>query len=197
MKDDILSIIKDTGEILLDSQLNQGILKEIPIVSTMISVWNVGNSISDKLLATKIKSFLFELNSLDKSKISEFVARYEHDKDFNTRMSTKLVFILDKCDNEEKSRLIGKLFIAFILGKMDEHDFYSASKALNQITISDLEWFLDSLNFEIEDCGTLISAGLVYFELIKEELTYDSTSPTKLNTDITRLGKKIKEILKT
>ncbi|WP_160067553.1 hypothetical protein [Sphingobacterium bovisgrunnientis] len=73
MEKDILSIIKELGEVGIDQLIEQSIVRDIPIVSTLFSISNIINSISDKMLSLKIRAFLSELNNIDKSKISEFV----------------------------------------------------------------------------------------------------------------------------
>ena len=46
------------GELVLDSQLTEGLLKEIPIVKTVFAIYKSGKSIRDTLYLRKLKMFL-------------------------------------------------------------------------------------------------------------------------------------------
>ena len=49
------NIVSDFAELSVDSILQEGVLKDIPIVSTLISLTKVGISINDKLFLKKMK----------------------------------------------------------------------------------------------------------------------------------------------
>jgi len=52
------NIVSDFAELSVDSILQEGVLKDIPIVSTLISLTKVGISINDKLFLKKILYFI-------------------------------------------------------------------------------------------------------------------------------------------
>jgi len=60
-KREILSLSKDLGEVGLDSLLENGLFKDAPIIGTGISIAKLINSVSDRILLTKIIHFINEL----------------------------------------------------------------------------------------------------------------------------------------
>ncbi|MFZ2856812.1 hypothetical protein [Acidovorax sp.] len=52
--DSVLSVGKEYLEIGIDSVLESGALKDIPLVSTVFGIFNAASSTRDQILATKI-----------------------------------------------------------------------------------------------------------------------------------------------
>ena len=57
MKDEIMSLLTDFGELTLDSFLQDGMIKELPIVGSAFSMVKIGADIRDRIFVEKLKCF--------------------------------------------------------------------------------------------------------------------------------------------
>lgn len=75
-------ILKDYAELGIDSVLDAGVLKDIPIISTIFGVSKVINSVHERNLIKNLLLFLNELNSgnIDKEKLTNYKARLNSNK---------------------------------------------------------------------------------------------------------------------
>lgn len=48
LKDETTSCITELAEVGLDSIMDDGVLKDIPFISTAVSIYKIGNSIKDR-----------------------------------------------------------------------------------------------------------------------------------------------------
>ncbi|HGF3719250.1 TPA: hypothetical protein ACF38V_004522 [Vibrio parahaemolyticus] len=54
---DFKDIIVNNSEVVLDSILDDGLLKDIPIINNLVDLYNVKTTISDKIFYKKVVSF--------------------------------------------------------------------------------------------------------------------------------------------
>lgn len=69
--DDGVGLLKDYAELGIDSFLESGGLKDIPIVSTLFAIVRAGSSIHNQIFANKIIRFIFALTDLSMSERRE------------------------------------------------------------------------------------------------------------------------------
>jgi len=112
--DDVVQISKEALEIGIDAALDSGILKDVPIVNTVVGVLNVGGTIRNQLLASKVIGFLAKLSELSKEERDTMV-----DGKFAGRVGDALIEILDRMESERKPGIAAKCFAAYARGQID------------------------------------------------------------------------------
>jgi len=60
-RSELPNIVKDLAEIPIDSKIPDKLLKEIPILRTILGIFSVGKSIKEFLFTKKLSIFLTEL----------------------------------------------------------------------------------------------------------------------------------------
>ncbi|MBE7630491.1 hypothetical protein [Tenacibaculum piscium] len=199
------------AETLTDSILEDGILKDIPVISTIVGLGKVGFKIKDRLFLKKIITFISELNEISIEKRNEIISKIDESKQFRIKIGEKLLYIIDKCDDHEKSQLIGRLFKDFLEEKIDYDSFLRCSVVVDKAMPEDLMWFVnhDWEKLSIEESGDYLNWGI--FEIsplsININETFDHSSHYEqksnyeveggeLRTEITFIGRKLREALK-
>ncbi|PIQ68263.1 MAG: hypothetical protein COV91_05030 [Candidatus Taylorbacteria bacterium CG11_big_fil_rev_8_21_14_0_20_46_11] len=184
----------DLAEIGIDSILNQGLLKEIPIVSTIANLSKVGANIHDRLFLKKVLSFLNQMKSVSVDKRKEMIDKIDSSSKYRIKVGEKLLYIIDSCEDYEISELVSIVFKSYIQEKISYDDFLKVSTILSKINKSDFDWFVaerKNHSFDLDDVGDLISSGL--FELhyekvsvsVEDESDYDLLQEgKKYNTDV-------------
>ena len=139
MKKDIIPIAKDIFEISVDSLLNDGLLKDIPITTTIHSIYNICNTISDKLLFNKIKIFLLELDTLTSEERIKLFEKLEREPKLKQKTSIYILELFDKIDDENKVTMIFKVFKAYNNEEIDYEIFYRLNKVIKEISSIDID----------------------------------------------------------
>ena len=62
LTEDVAGIVGEYAELGLDALVEDGLLKDIPVVSTAVAVYKIGKSIHERHHITKLVSFLNEIN---------------------------------------------------------------------------------------------------------------------------------------
>lgn len=162
------SITENVTELSIDSLLKDGILKEVPIVSTMVSLVKLGANVQDRLFLKKIVSFMAGLNEISPEERRRMIDKIDAPGKQRIKVGEKLLYVIDACNDHESSELVAHLFKVFVEEKITYDEFLQGSNILNKITGQDFRWFLSNARnyMSAEDVGSLISSGLfdLYYE---------------------------------
>lgn len=211
------------AEVAADSLLDDGFAKELPIIGSVIGLGKATVGIKESLFLKKIIYFISEINSISAEERYEIIEKIDASGKFRARVGEKLLYIIDKCEDHEKSQIIARLFSAFLSKNISYDEFLRAAHVVGQLVSEDLEWFVKEGWKETdewknrewglrEDCltvdeaGDIASTGLV--KLVSPEVSVrdqddrKATDPyivegSELTVEISDIGKKIGEILKT
>ena len=137
----------DYAELSLDSFLETGILKEIPFVKSIYSIYKLGVGIKEFHFTKKFMTFLREFHSqtIADEKLNEFKQKFRDDRKYREKITETLIIYNDAFLQVEKSRILAKLFSAYIEGKFDWDHFNHLSVCLN-VANPKIFSFLDELS---------------------------------------------------
>ena len=162
-------VAMDYAELGIDAISNDGILKEIPLIRSVAAFFALGNKIHDKHVERQIHRFLVALNANEIP--AEKLAAHRQRFDDNPKQAEKelhLVLItLDRSTEEEKAVFYGKLYRAYLMGKVDFDRFSELVEVVNRLFLQDVH-ILQHLRFnpaigvraESYQFSRLISIGL-------------------------------------
>jgi len=187
------------AETVLDSLVENGIVKDIPIIGSVVGIGKVALGVRERIFLKKIIYFISELKSIPAKKRKQIVDNINNSGRFRTKVGEKLLFIIDRCEDYEKSQLIARMFAAFINQKISYGEFLRSASIIDRIILEDLIWFINQSfdDFMFEEAGELINVGLVNFDIRdQQELDFKLPSKYELSANTTDIGYKIKEILK-
>ena len=123
------SLMQDFGEVALDSVAKDGLLKDIPVLNSIVGVAKLAISIRDTLLVKKILHFLRELGDTTEEERKKFLQEFEDDPKEQRKIGENLILLLDRLDNLDKPVMVAKLMKAYMKGEIrsyDEFAYYSA-----------------------------------------------------------------------
>ena len=181
---DLTPVTVDLREVVFDSLLKDGFLKDIPFGNTIISLIKAGANIRERIFAKKLFKFLFELKSIPQLERIQFAERLEDDEETRNSVGEKVLTILDKLDDTGKASMVGKLFRAFIHQYFDYTTFLRLSYIVNRSFTSDLNslgscFSLDkhTYNLPLQLGSKLHSIGLAEIKIV-----YDTHANTLFET---------------
>lgn len=134
----------DIGEFTLDQLIDDGILKDLPVVGTVAKLFKAGMDIRDRLFIAKVTRFLFSLKDVSESDRNIFREKIQRDKKLKQKIGSTLVLILDRLDELEKPDIIAKCFSYYISEKITFAQFKRLSSSVSIAFIDDLKSLLGS-----------------------------------------------------
>ena len=177
LTNELENISKDILELTLDSFLDDGVLKDLPIFSFVYSFTKTTISIKERIFAKKILQFLFELKDTPQVKRQEFIEKIEKNEKSEAKFGETILMILDKADNLQKARLAGKLLAECIKGNISYEEFLKLTSILNRSYVPTLQKLADLKNnllIQENEYEELFNLGLVTLKLedVKDNLSW-------------------------
>lgn len=198
--------IGDYIELGIDSFISDGILKEIPIVKSIVSVLKVGKNIHDRNLLKQTLTFIneFNNNNISKEKIKEYKTKIENNDKKREEELGRILLLLNNYIDREKSIMLAKIFKSYVDKKINWNEFCEFSEIINRLFIQDIQILkgikdkdIDIMNnreneFRIE---RLYSLGLIGLSF--SPVTYNDLKNGHINSgrNISPLGRKLCEII--
>lgn len=152
------------SELGLDSILDDGIVKDIPILRTVVSLAKIGFNIRDRIYLKKIVGFLAQVGQTTQEQRDEFIKKYCDDVE---SFEETVMLILEQANRIEKTTLIGKIFKNCILGKMSYEDTLNLSNMVNNTLWSDIEAIKDK-KYNQEINMRLCNSGLLSLDWVRK-----------------------------
>lgn len=136
---DSSELIQDYAEIGIDSFFDNEIVKEIPIIKSIMSTKKIINNIAERNLLKNLVIFINELNSrnINKEKIEEHRKTLENPKEAEKELGRFLIILNQTYDNE-KSILHAKVYKAYINQSINWEELVEFTEIVNRIFIQDL-----------------------------------------------------------
>lgn len=135
-------LMTDINEVVLDSFLENGIIKDIPILGLISKALNFSNTIQERLYTKKLLSFLKQLENTKQEDREKEINKIDENKNYKTKVGEKLLYIISEADDCEKAEYIGILFRHFLQGILLYDDFIRCVNCINKTNIVDLNLFI-------------------------------------------------------
>lgn len=127
----------DFSDNLLEKYADFQLLDEIPIIKTFIAIAKTSSQISNFLFMNKIWKFLERTQDIPKDEISTFSEKLKNDNKFRRKVGDNIILYIDKLNDMQKPSIYGKLFNAYIRGRIDYPLFLRLSRILERFEIED------------------------------------------------------------
>ncbi len=165
---DLASVGSDWAEIALDSTLREGLLKDIPIIGTLLGLGRTGLAIRDYAFLKKLEKFLLEMKDVSPADRAEMINRLEQDADYAHKVAEHIIIILDRLDNANKAKLVARAFKAYSQYRIDAKQLQIIISVIDRIMIHDLHHVPDWASFRKFPpkpvLQNFVNAGLAWVE---------------------------------
>ncbi len=195
LAEDFSNLLGDNIEIALDLISDDGILKELPVIGDVISIFKIGKTIADRLFIKNLIHFMYQLKDISIDKKIEMVKRIEENEKYKIKIGDYITSILIRTETTNKSNFIGFIFGKYIKEEIDLNEFLQLSFSISNILWNDVIEYatleeISRINNSIL-VDKLISNGLM---TIHEIGTCFGNSGGPINAYSNDLGKLLKEI---
>lgn len=179
----LLDFTTDMSELAIDQLIDEDVLREIPIVKSIVSLTKVGISIHDKLFLKKIITFMYGIKDIAPEKRLQMIRKIDSSKQYSIKVGEKLLYVLDTCGDHVIASNIAKLFAAFLSGKITYNQYLEAAPIVARLSENDLKIFLGAyaISYMRDASKELTHTGLVYFDI--EQVSVDVEKREKEDWD--------------
>lgn len=199
--------IVDTTIDLLAS--DNSIIKEIPFISIVCSVFKIGNSIAERHHLLQVQRFVKEIrdNNINGEKKEKFKKEYEEKTDEERNKELEyIVLILSKYLSSDKPRYLSMLFINYVDKKINWDEFASYAEIIDRFLPGDTNTLAMGDQKDVHEKSISPSllrlAGLGLYRTIKNEepvKVVDSTlhvsSQDSKDYQLTKFGRTLRECI--
>ncbi len=160
------SVARDLGEVALDAALKEGVFRDIPVLNTIVALYQAGVEIRQQIFIKKVLNFLLELSNTPFEKRQKFVEEIEKNPKQKREFGETLILLLDRADSLQKPSILGRLLKHHILGNISYEDVTRLSFIIDRVYITDLNYllnFMDGIQDNPNIAASLQSVGLLSF----------------------------------
>ncbi|MBO0946971.1 hypothetical protein [Fibrella forsythiae] len=139
--DSAVDTAKDLFEVMIDSIMTDGILKDLPVIGTAIGFIRTGMNIRDYTFVRKLSLFLMSCDTISEEKRKEYNDKINEEPDFREKVGEQLILFVEKIDTIEKTTLLARAFSAFLKSEIVYTEFLDLGilvNALNHSAVKDM-----------------------------------------------------------
>lgn len=138
--------ISSLGEVGLDAIMDEGILKDIPLLSMVVSTYHIGKKLTERHHLRKLVSFIEEINkkSVDEENRIKYIAEIKNNPKKRNAELEYILVLVDRYMSEDKAKMLAKLYLAYLDGGIIWEELTMYAEVIDR--------------FLLLDSGTLISS---------------------------------------
>jgi hypothetical protein len=139
LTEEVSGITGEYVELGLDSLVEDGLFKDIPIVSTAVAVYRIGKSIRERYHIAKLISFLNEINKgiADKEKRQNYREKFTSNEEFRNKELEYILILIDRYISFDKPQMLAKLYLAYLDGKIIWEEFTMYAEVIDRFLLLD------------------------------------------------------------
>jgi hypothetical protein len=168
-RSDLPNALGNLSEVAIDSLLSNGVLKDIPVIGTLLAIGKTVGTVKDYLFAKRLILFLTTMSSLSTEERNALVLKLENDETFRAKAGETIVELISRIDGDIKPKCAAVALKHYASGKINATDLIRLNHAIERFLFCDyekLDMFCDSLDpFVGQDdpaAANFINAGLGY-----------------------------------
>lgn len=202
LTEEVSSIAGEYAELGLDALVEDGLFKDIPIVSTAVAVYRIGKSIREKHHIAKLISFLNEINKgiADKEKRQKYQEKFNSNEEFRNKELEYILILIDRYISFDKPPMLAKLYLAYLDSKIQWVEFTQYAEVIDRLLPGDIYLSSDGLKYarnKSDSQQRLAALGLMRGTIPNPSVDNGvlSFSSAALNYELTKFGRTLLNIL--
>lgn len=169
---DLRDITVDLVEKVLDNEITNDVVKEIPVLKSLVAARNIYSSYTDRIFIKKAMHVLLELGDINWKERVELTSELDDEDETGAE---KILMAIDRLETTKKTKVYGRLCRLKALNKIKfTEDFLRLTKLIQDAYLDDLILVTEFEKRERKeihegDYYPLISLGLLYQEPSEQE----------------------------
>jgi len=194
------------GEIALDCFAEPGVIRDVPMIGSLLGLGKAALSVRDRLFMRKLGSFLHQLEpSSDKDRQS-LIQRVNQSEEDTSYVGEKILHLVERSEDKQVAENLGRLFKKFLEREINFHEFSIFSSILTSLNNSDLVEFVQSDwdSLDADRSGQYQAHGLMVIDppevSVRDQDDWKNSAPYivdsyPLSASLTERGKRMRALL--
>jgi len=146
LKSDAISCVSDLAEVGLDAIMDEGLLKDVPFISTAISLYNIGKNLNERHYVKKLAIFLNSINNdiADENKREEYIKKFQNNTKFRNKELEYVLVLIDRYISYEKPQMLAKLYLAYLDGVIIWEELTMYAEVIDRFILLDSNMLLSA-----------------------------------------------------
>lgn len=206
LTEEVSGCVGEFLEIGIDSLLDDGIWKDIPFISTAVSIYHIGHSIRERHHLKKLAVFLNEIHAsaYNENARNKYRSQFCSNEKYRNEELEYVTILIDRYTELKKPQLLARVYLAYLGQDIDWTTFVKFAEIIDRLLPEDyllldetaLNLAIHNNNYDI--ASRLQSVGLAYMKVDVNPFV-DSQGTMIFSTDqkytITEMGYRFKRIL--
>ena len=143
----------DMAELGIDSLLDDGVFKSVPIVSVLVGIGKTAQNLHDRNLLRQTIRFIntFNEKSIDPTKLQEYKDHLSANSKFAEDELGRVLITLNSNVDLKKSEILARFYRAYIEQKINWETFCELSEVVSRMFISDIKLLYEIYNKKVTD----------------------------------------------
>lgn len=167
-RSEVQDLAIDWAELGLDVFLSEGVLKDAPVISTVVKLCALSRTIRDRIFMRKVWDFLRGCPRFSAAETDAFIREHLDRAEKVHRLADALVLLLDRLDDLQKPLLLARAFAALVRGKISLEAFQRLAAAIDIGFFQDLHAFASCRGVALEQIGPVVlnlaRTGLIHLK---------------------------------
>ncbi len=172
LTEEVSGIAGEYVELGLDALSEDGLFKELPFISSVVSVYRIGKSIRERHHVAKLISFLNEINKgiADEEKRQKYREKFAANENFRNQELEYILILIDRYISFDKPQMLAKLYLAYLDGTIIWEEFTMYAETIDRFLLLDKGMLISSAHKTIvyENIGAECILRLVALGLMVE-----------------------------
>lgn len=170
LNDEAIGGLSGIAEVGLDRILEDGIVKDIPLISTAVSLYRIGHSVHDMHSLKKLAVFWDGINqgAQDDELRKKYVMKFQENPRFRNQQLEFVLILLDRYVGYDKPQMLAKLYLSYLNEDSTLEEFSVYAEIIDRFLPGDAEllcaegyqkWSLEKQR--TDSLARLVSLGLM------------------------------------
>lgn len=140
IKEESFSCLTEIAEAALDTITNDGFLTNVPLISTVVSLYKIGNSIRERAYLKKLAVFIDEFNrgTVDEEERQLHIQKYQANKKSMEKELEYIILLIDRYLDINKPQLLAKFYLCYLDEIISWDDFCVYAGIIEKLLVSDI-----------------------------------------------------------
>lgn len=140
IKSEVADLVSNVGEVGIDAALNDGVIQDMPFISTAISVFKIGRTIRERSLIEKLYRFVKEMNAgcVDEFERERRAEYFKHNRKKRSEELNYLVTVLDRYINPYRADWLSRVYLNYLENNITWNSVLIYSECIDKIILEDL-----------------------------------------------------------
>ena len=143
----------DMAELGIDSLLDDGVFKSVPIVSVLVGLGKTAQNLHDRNLLKQTIKFIntFNEKSITPAKLQKYKERIYNNPKFAEEELGRVLIILNPNVDLKKSEILARFYRAYVEEQINWDTFCELSEVISRMFVSDIKLLFAVYNKRVSD----------------------------------------------